>query len=107
MSSGTISEGEHPWYQWEQTLAVHAESGSKSEFLAALMMASSDPIIAIDAEQKVVVFNVGAENLLGLEAQNALGKPLTDVLPIPFRSAPRVGRQIYSCYWTSHQDRNN
>lgn len=89
MSSGTISEGEHPWYQWEQTLAVHAESGSKSEFLAALMMASSDPIIAIDAEQKVVVFNVGAENLLGLEAQNALGKPLTDVLPIPFQSAHR------------------
>jgi len=53
-----------------------------------------DPIITIDAEQRVVLFNSAAERAFGWPRQQVLGQPLEKLLPERFRGAHRahVGR---------------
>ncbi|MBW3629455.1 MAG: PAS domain S-box protein [Gemmatimonadetes bacterium] len=51
-------------------------------FLAALLDASPDPIIAVDARGYILSWNPGAEKLLGRTARVAEGKPLLDMLQV-------------------------
>ena len=69
---------------WEQTLEAHTKSGTSAQILAALMMASADPIIAIDISKSIVVFNLGAERILGIDSAEALGKQISEVLPAEY-----------------------
>jgi PAS domain S-box-containing protein len=50
---------------------------------------AADGIISIDEEQRIVVFNGGAERLFGYRTEEALGKPLDMLLPAEAAGAHR------------------
>jgi PAS domain S-box-containing protein len=49
-----------------------------------------DAVIAVDAEQSIVLFNRAAESVFGLKREQALGTPLERLLPARFRGAHRA-----------------
>jgi PAS domain S-box-containing protein len=56
-------------------------------YLASLLQASPDPVLSVDAEGVVLSWNPGAERVLGYPRQEAVGKPLLELLevsPHPF-----------------------
>ncbi len=62
--------------------------GSAEQF-EAIIESAMDAIISVDARQRVVVFNHGAEQLFGYSANEALGEPLDRFLPEEFREVHR------------------
>ncbi|TNE44560.1 MAG: PAS domain-containing sensor histidine kinase [Deltaproteobacteria bacterium] len=48
---------------------------------------ASDAIVTIDGEQRIVMFNLQAEQVFGLKASDVLGEPLSMLLPERFRRA--------------------
>ena len=57
--------------------------------LAGLIDSAMDAIIAVDAGQRVVLFNPAAERMFGCTAAEALGRPLDRFVPARFREAHR------------------
>lgn len=49
--------------------------------LEGIIDTAEDAIISVDAEQRVVHFNVGAEKIFGYAAQDVVGRPLSMLLP--------------------------
>ena len=49
-------------------------------FLAALLRSLPDPVLAVDAEGRVLVWNSGAERVLGVAREDAIERPLGEVL---------------------------
>ncbi len=72
----------------ERSRAREALRSSEAKF-AGIIAISSDAIVSTDEEQRITLFNQGAENIFGYAAEEVLGRPL-DVL-IPERS--RAGHQ--------------
>jgi PAS domain S-box-containing protein len=56
---------------------------------AGLLAISADAVIAVDAEQRIVFFNEGAERIFGWNARDVGGQPLEMLLPARYRSAHR------------------
>jgi PAS domain S-box-containing protein len=57
------------------------------ERLEAVVASAMDAIIAIDSEQRIVVFNAAAETMFGCPAQDALLAPIDTFIPQRFRFA--------------------
>jgi PAS domain S-box-containing protein len=55
------------------------------EWLVEAVQRSLDAIICADDEQKIVFFNHGAEEIFGYSAEEALGRPLSMLIPARFR----------------------
>ncbi len=55
--------------------------------LNGIIESAMDAIITVDEEQSVVLFNRAAEQMFGCSAQDAIGQPLTRLLPARFRDA--------------------
>ncbi len=54
--------------------------------LAGVIAVATDAIIAIDSEQRISIYNQGAEKIFGWSAAEVLGKPLDMLLPLRFRA---------------------
>jgi PAS domain S-box-containing protein len=80
------------------TLWAIAEWGGRSEVsearLAAIVESAMDPIITVNAEQRIVVFNRAAELAFRCSREQALGAPLERFIPQRFRGAhhAHIGR---------------
>ena len=55
--------------------------------LAGIIGSAMDAIITVDEDQRVVLFNPAAEETLGRAAAEVLGQPLSQFIPLCFRSA--------------------
>lgn len=51
---------------------------------AAIVAIAADAIISVDEQQRIVVFNAGAEKIFGYSADEALGQPLDMLIPPRF-----------------------
>ena len=55
--------------------------------LAGLVSIAADAIISVDQEQRITLFNNGAEEIFGYAAAEMLGHPLAELLPARFHAA--------------------
>ncbi|MEP3436467.1 MAG: sensor domain-containing diguanylate cyclase [Hoeflea sp.] len=61
------------------------KSGISGEFFRQIVMESADAVVAVDLDQKLVLFSPAAEKLFGYSSGDILGKPLDTLLPHRFR----------------------
>lgn len=55
--------------------------------LAALMQAAVDAIIVIETSGTIVAFSRSAESMFGHSAEEIIGRPVSDLMPEPYRSS--------------------
>ncbi|MFH7026199.1 MAG: response regulator [Heteroscytonema crispum UTEX LB 1556] len=97
----------------ERQRAQEALRNSQARF-AGIVAIADDAIISIDSNQRITLFNQGAEKIFGYLAAEVLGKPLDLLIPLrymeahrkhvgEFGSSPKVARrmgerrEIYGC----------
>jgi PAS domain S-box-containing protein len=70
----------------------HAEEAidASSNRLTGIIESAMDAIIAVDTEQRIVVFNATAERIFGCPMKEALGLPLERFIPQRFRDQHRA-----------------
>ncbi len=61
----------------EAFLVAHAELQETRRYLERLIESSTDPIISTDKEGNIVLFNEGAESLLGYRGEEIIGRRVT------------------------------
>ena len=59
----------------QAALQANAEIQETKRYLTRLIESSPDAIIATDKQGNVVLFNEGAETLLGYQAEEVIGRP--------------------------------
>jgi len=57
---------------------------------AGIISISSDAVVSIDEEQRIITYNRGAEAIFGWSAEEALGKPLDILIPEQYREIHRA-----------------
>jgi PAS domain S-box-containing protein len=62
----------------------------KDQLLGRILEAADDAIISVDQNQRIILFNKGAERVFGWEAPDILGEPLDVLLP---KDKTRIHRQ--------------
>jgi PAS domain S-box-containing protein len=61
------------------------------ERFSAIIESAMDAIIALDGEQRILLFNAAAEKMFGCTAAEAVGAPIDRFIPERFRVAHRAG----------------
>jgi PAS domain S-box-containing protein len=61
--------------------------GESQKRLEGIVASAMDAIVAVDLEQKIVVFNAAAEEMFGCSARDAIGTSLDRFIPERFRGA--------------------
>lgn len=61
----------------------------RPELLGAVIASAMDAVVALDADQRIVLFNPAAEAMFGCPESEALGQPLDRFLPARFRGSHR------------------
>ena len=69
----------------ERERAAEALRESEARF-AGILSISSDSIVSVDEEQRIVYYNQGAEQTFGYTAEEAIGQPLEMLIPEPYRA---------------------
>jgi PAS domain S-box-containing protein len=64
--------------------------------LSRIITSAADAIISIDSEQRIVIFNEGAERIFGWMQEEVLGRPLDILLPARFREVHRAHAQRFA-----------
>jgi PAS domain S-box-containing protein len=92
--------GERRWIAWSNTTTAgsdgrpryciktgidRSESKQAEDRLARIIGIAADAIISIDDEQRIVMYNQGAETIFGWSAAEAMGKSLDILIPERFR----------------------
>ncbi|MCC6318478.1 MAG: PAS domain S-box protein [Gemmatimonadaceae bacterium] len=68
-------------------VTVEHELQSARRTFEGILTIASDAIISIDADQRITLFNNGAESLFGYQASEMIGQPLALLLPERYRTA--------------------
>ncbi len=61
-------------------------AADSSNRLAGVVESAMDAIIAVDSQQRIVVFNAAAEKIFGCRTEDALGQPIDRFIPDRFRA---------------------
>jgi PAS domain S-box-containing protein len=61
--------------------AMPTKSKLPADFGAAIVSIAADAIISVDEEQRIVLFNRGAESIFGYTAEEIVGQPLDILIP--------------------------
>jgi PAS domain S-box-containing protein len=85
VSTDQTSSAESP----PETEALQRELDAADARFAGIVEISADAIISIDEDQRICLFNQGAEQTFGYAASEILGRPLDVLLPERFRNAHR------------------
>ncbi len=72
-----------------ERVRAEAERRARETRLSNLLDIVADAIIMVDQDQRILVFNQGAEQIFGYRAQEVLGHPLDRLLPTRFTAAHR------------------
>ncbi len=67
--------------RFETLTATEREIRSASIRFDAIVEAASDGMVSVDEDQRIILFNRAAQQLLGWSAQEVVGQPLTTILP--------------------------
>ncbi|HEX8241851.1 MAG TPA: ATP-binding protein, partial [Longimicrobium sp.] len=70
----------------ERARAEEALRLSEARF-GGIINISSDAIVTVDEEQRIVFFNQGAEQIFGYQAEEVMGQPLELLIPEAFRAS--------------------
>jgi PAS domain S-box-containing protein len=70
-------------FGWDR--AVVAESGLAEAELSAVLASAMDAVVAVDEDQRILLFNPAAAKMFGCAAADALGSPLGRFIPERFR----------------------
>ncbi|WP_406677193.1 sigma 54-interacting transcriptional regulator [Neomoorella carbonis] len=85
LNSVIITSGKETVYQAlkeaRRVLQVRHQEKRRAEQLKAILDFAYDGIIALDEEGRITVFNPVAEKLSGWRAGDAIGRPVTEVIP--------------------------
>jgi PAS domain S-box-containing protein len=65
---------------------AHVSARKEAETLSAILAISSDAIIFLDDDQRITMFNNGAENIFGYSKAEAIGSTLDMLIPERFRT---------------------
>jgi PAS domain S-box-containing protein len=65
---------------------IQAESQRREVRISSMMQLAKDAIVSVDAADRIVLFNRGAEEIFGYEAGEVMGQPLTMLMPERFRA---------------------
>ena len=71
---------------WQRTEVERALSEGERRF-AGVIQSAMDAIITVDCEQRIVIFNPAAERVFGYSVGEAIGMPLSRLIPERFRHA--------------------
>jgi PAS domain S-box-containing protein len=69
--------------------AAEEEAAHAKARFEGIISIATDAIISLDAEQRITIFNQGAEQVFGWAKEEAIGKPLDFLIPERFRNAHR------------------
>ncbi len=77
---------EHELWEYRENLELqvqrrNAELVASEARLAGILDTAEDAVVSIDSQQRVVLFNHGAEKIFGYSATEILGEPLDTLLP--------------------------
>jgi PAS domain S-box-containing protein len=72
-------------------VAAQAELSSSEERTRTMMESATDAIICLDENERVLMWNAGAEAMFGRSAQEMLGEPVTAIVPEPWREKHAAG----------------
>jgi PAS domain S-box-containing protein len=97
MLSGSVLRGQDgaPLYGIAQVEDIRERKRSEQALrlsearFSGIISISADAIISIDEEQKIVLFNDGAQRIFGHRRSDVLGQPLDFLIPERFRAAHR------------------
>ena len=66
--------------------SLEAQSGHLEARLSAIVSIAADAIISLDSEQRITLFNDGAERLFGYQRDEVLGQHLDVLMPVRYRA---------------------
>jgi PAS domain S-box-containing protein len=87
----------------EQRRVAEAEAASSTLRLESLVESAMDAIIAVDEDQRVVLFNRAAETMFRCPAAEAIGQPLDRFIPPRFRPVHRAHVEAFGRSGTTNR----
>jgi PAS domain S-box-containing protein len=81
LSDGTVIEVNHDVTERKQTEAALRKSEQHLRWLASIVASSDDAIISKNLDGIITSWNGGAERMYGYTAEEAIGQPITIVIP--------------------------
>ncbi len=90
LSDGTVLEVNRDITERKQIEVALRENEQQSRWLAAIVDSSDDAIVSKNLDGGITSWNKGAERIFGYTAEEAIGKPITIVIPQDRQDEERV-----------------